>query len=65
MKKKLYVSPRVKSLRISPTLMSASQVAVGAKDNNIVTEESDAFWSNSFGGTITDDDDDTPSNNNY
>ena len=55
--KKTYFSPCLRTLRLgSGTMMnSASSVAVGAKENSYVTEESDAFWSKTFGGTIIDD----------
>lgn len=56
--KKNYFSPCIRTMRLGGgTMMTVTSVAVGAKSTTLdaVEQESDIFWSKTFGGTIMDD----------
>lgn len=57
--KKNYTPPQVRALTLLPAQIIAASVKVGAKNDALdaVEQQSNLFWSKTFGGTITEDED--------
>lgn len=58
--KKTYFSPCLRAMRLDGgTMMNSASTTIGAKTNAVdaTEQQSDIFWSKTFGGNITDDTD--------